>query len=453
MQSSWLERLDQCSLQAMTCCGKKSETSDIPPLLHETDCRYQVGGRYEVARPLDLWSGQNLDGSKIEVLQKKDQILLIQSAKDEHGRWFGLVVPQPAEERSPGWISLQESPDKQPKLPLQPKPLQGSWEMRARYAVQYPCTVRSGQEVESQWLAELDNGHEVLILELGVSAPTKDEPKARLRALISCNDLATEVVGWLSPETTAGDRLLIPVDLLSRKVVDLHTQSLRNKERLDPTKPAPKKSYQAGGDTPWKVGGTYRILEKVPARKSADLVSAEVFKVAAGALVVLTELHNEECPMLGWCPVACITVEDGPAKGKQGWVRCVAKDGHDLMDTRDHNEYDKVLDKMRRSSSSLPDASPAEMQALIVAMNKASEPEKEAEPESNQQEQAKSYAMDAFRESLQDKAQEKQYEAPPPFQEITSVAMMEQQDDDRLLIDHRKEPEDSSVWCGCACVK
>jgi len=393
-----------------------------------------------------------LDGSKIDVLKKKDEILLIQSAQDEHGRWFGLVVPQPAQERSPGWISLQESPDKQPKLPLQLKPLQGSWEMRAKYAVQYPCTVRSGQEVESQWVAELDNGDEALILELGVSAPTKAEPKARLRALISCND----VVGWLSPETTAGDRLLIPVDLLSRKVVELHTESLRNKERLDPTKPAPKKSYQAGGDTSWKVGGIYRILEKVPARKAADLVSAEVFKVAAGALVVLTDLHNEECQSLGWCPVACITVEEGPAKGKQGWVRCVAKDGHDLMDTRDHKEYDKVLDKLRRSSSSMPHASPGEMQAMIVAMNKASEPEKEAEPESTPpQEQAKSHAMDAFRESLQEQAPEKEFEAPPPFQEITSLAMMEQgQDDDRLLIDHRKEPEDSSVWCGgCACVK
>lgn len=63
-------------------------------------------------------------------------------------------------------------------------------------------------------------------------------------------------------------------------------------------------------------------------------------------------------------------------------MRCTAKDGHDVvglapfcletswqMDTRDHNEYEKIVRKMRETASAngelKANASPAEIQALF----------------------------------------------------------------------------------------
>lgn len=46
--------------------------------LQEEDKEYKVGRRYKVARPLDLWSGENLDGTRHGVLvPDKDVVLLV----------------------------------------------------------------------------------------------------------------------------------------------------------------------------------------------------------------------------------------------------------------------------------------------------------------------------------------------------------------------------------------
>ncbi|CAK8988864.1 unnamed protein product [Durusdinium trenchii] len=91
---------------------------------------------------------------------------------------------------------------------------------------------------------------------------------ARLRALVFAGDK----IGWMSPETGSGDHLLKPVNLLSRKVVDMHKQTLRSSGS------GVRKSYQQGGNNPWEAGATYRMLEKTPLRSGSDLKSSEVGK-------------------------------------------------------------------------------------------------------------------------------------------------------------------------------
>ena len=338
---------------------------------------YIVGKRYKVARPLELWSGENLDGTRHNILQpNKDVVLLVglfhqsewASPTDRSGpdvsyrmRGFtrGLVIPQPAEGQHAGWISLEDiqvgNSTTTPALSKVEVP--GSWELRARYSVQHPTTLRAGVGLDSEWLGDLMAGDEVLLLDLGVTAASTSSSQDRLRALV----LAEDKLGWISPETGTGEHLLREVNLLSHKVVDIHQQALRH------CGDGLRKSYQPGYPPPWKVGATYRVLEAAMVKSNSDLHSANVAQVSAGSLVLVQEIKDIIIEW-GWCPVAYISVQEGPEKGISGWVRCSAKDGHDIMDTRDHNEYEMVLKKLKESADIFADfamdARPSDIQAV-----------------------------------------------------------------------------------------
>ncbi|CAE7744146.1 unnamed protein product [Symbiodinium sp. CCMP2456] len=417
--------------------------------------RYKVGGRYKVARPLEVWSGENLDGTRLETLAaKKDIVLLIQFSGDQGAR--GLVIPQPAENHQAGWISLEDAQRGSRVQPaLDATVLPGSWDLRARYTVRNPATLRQGPEISSDWVGELKVGGEVLLLDFGV-IPGSGKDKARLRALISAEDK----IGWMSPETGDGDQLLEPVNLLSRKVVEMHRQSLRQSSS------GLRKSYQEGGNCPWQVGATYRMLEKAVVRLGPDLKSQEVFKVSSSSLVLVKDMNNVEIPG-GWCPVAFVNVEEGPERGRTGWVRCTAKDGHDVMDTRDHKEYDKVIQRLRESAGSdvSEAASPAVIQAaVIMQLKKAAEAERQAEAA----EAAKGQQdIDAdVQEEREERGQDGQVEedgdgkdttispaVDPTF--VSLNASMQDLDafaqDERLLMPDKTEIDNSSSWCWCSC--
>eukprot|EP00913_Durusdinium_trenchii_P032573 g30494.t2 len=320
--------------------GNSSPNGSALRKLEGRQCPYLVGKRYKVARPLELWSSEtfgcsNLDGTRLETLKAKKDIILLVQISEQTGCRRGYVIPQPAEIHEAGWISLEDTRrGKSMQPPLLRLELPGSWDLKARYCVQNPATLRAGPALDSDWIGELNAGCEelslefkrfcflffgVLLLDFGVTSGGSSGQigKARLRALVFAGDK----IGWMSPETGSGDHLLKPVNLLSRKVVDMHKQTLRSSGS------GVRKSYQQGGNNPWEAGATYRMLEKTPLRSGSDLKSSEVGKAG--------------------CPVANIVVQEGPEKGKSGWVRCTAKDGHDVMDTRDHNEYDKIIQKMR----------------------------------------------------------------------------------------------------------
>lgn len=452
--------------------------------------RYRVGGRYRVRCTLDVWEGENLDGKKVtRLFAQQDSVLLLQ-IKEIGGKCHGHVIPQPAFAYGAGWISLEDGfpvvvhccASKKPKPPLDFTVLPGSWEMRARYTVKNPATVRTCVEIESEWVHEVGPGEEVLILDLGVIDNPTGEPKARLRALVSVGDK----VGWLSPETAAGDHLLEPVNLLSHQVVDIHRQSLRQSNSKTG---GPRKSYQADNPIPWQVGGTYRILEKQPARCEADLGSRELFKISSGTVVTITDLRTVNCSSQGNCPMACIEIEEGPEKNKQEassriWVRCMSTKGHDMMDTRDHKEYDKIITKLRLSvAAPLPaNSSPADLHAGFIAAQRRQEPEPAKEEyeviqaevvgediKLNETTEDTDIQSNQLREAFEEQevrqdyagygenVQQKEKTTLDGYLAKTSPDFMDKLDqydtekDEKALIDHKFEIENKSTFCGCSC--
>ncbi|CAJ1378114.1 unnamed protein product [Effrenium voratum] len=448
----------------MGCCGGKR------PEAPTDGCPYKVGKRYKVARPLEVWSSESLDGTRLASLRAKKDVVLLVQVSDHSGAHRGYVIPQPAENHPAGWISLEDLRGKSMQSALQRAELPGSWDLKARYSVQNPATLRAGPTLDSDWIGELNAGAEVLLLDFSV---TVGDGKARLRALVSAGDK----IGWMSPETGVGDHLLEPVNLLSRKVVDLHKQSMRQSSSGGG---GVRKSYQQGGNSPWEAGATYRMLERVAVRSTSDLASSELFKVSAGGLVEVQETNNVELQG-GWCPVARIIVEEGTEKGKTGWVRCSAKDGHDLMDTRDHKEYEKILEKMRRSIDAelvhvSHDATPAAIQAGIVETQKKLEAKKEEERRRQEELEQQEKEKERQREEQKEKERRKKElteDTDGPVQQEKPTAPSEKEalrpglgladamhdlehldtsgQDDRRPIGDRMEPEEKLECCMCSC--
>jgi len=348
------------ALPAMgACCGKSSRegkkngarTSLLEPDGPE-EPEWKAGGRYRVARHnVALWRDPTLRTSAGE-LKFKDVVLLL-CFRQEGGNLVGFVAP-PAPDTA-GWISLDPlSPGE--VGPLIRRQLEGSWAMRARYAVKNPATLRKTKELTSEAICDTDVGTEVLVLELDINSGTNGKD-SRLRALVKTDD---DVIGWLSPETASGDRLLDPVDLHGPEVVEIHRKSLSggNGGMARASIRSSRKSSNGGGKVsgggllatmPWETGGKYRVLERIAVRENPDLESAELGMISASSIVTVSDIQMTDCPNLGQCPCAFVTVDDGPEKGRHGWVRCAAKDGHDLVDTRDHLEFDKVMQKLRQS--------------------------------------------------------------------------------------------------------
>lgn len=333
-----------------SCMGKspKDKKNGIRTSLLEPDGpeepEWKAGGRYRVARHgVALWRTPTLRDSAGE-LKFKDVVLLL-CFHEEGGSLVGFVAP-PAPD-TPGWISL-EPPAAGEVGPLIRRQLEGSWALRARYTVKNPATLRHSKELDSEVICDTDVGAEVLVLELGLNTNTSQG--ARLRALVKTHD---DIIGWLSPETSSGDRLLDPVDLHSPEVVEIHRKSLSgqgSQPRASIRAPSNGGGSRAGAlSVPWEKGGKYRVLERIAVRESPALDSNELGKISAASIVTITDIQTTDCPNLGQCPCAFVTVDEGPEQGRHGWVRCAAKDGHDLVDTRDHLEFDKVLQKLRQS--------------------------------------------------------------------------------------------------------
>lgn len=434
--------------------------SSRQPPVPEGQCPYEVGKRYKVARPLELFSSQNAEATRIETLKAKKDIVLLVEICESAGRRKGFVIPQPAETRDAGWVSLEDvHRGKAVQPPLQRTALPGSWDLKARYCVHNPATLRAGPALDSEWIGELNAGCEVLLLDFSVTtgSSSADIGKVRLRSLVFAGDK----IGWMSPETGVGDHLLKPVNLLSRKVVDIHNRSLKNSGT------GLRKSYQPGGNSPWEAGSTYRMLERAPMRLAADLTSSEAGKVSAGSLVEVQEMNNVEIQG-GWCPVASIMVLEGAEKGKTGWVRCTAKDGHDVMDTRDHNEYEKILRKMRENippGELAADARPAEIQAKNV---KLEQQRKEDQARAEEEKAKITPPEDTDTPILEEqeapaepqKSQERTSSADliaAEFAELTETMRkledFEQRQDDRAppepRLDLERTSNDACFWCSC----
>eukprot|EP00411_Alexandrium_monilatum_P025203 CAMPEP_0175329314 /NCGR_PEP_ID=MMETSP0095-20121207/124_1 /TAXON_ID=311494 /ORGANISM="Alexandrium monilatum, Strain CCMP3105" /LENGTH=115 /DNA_ID=CAMNT_0016626419 /DNA_START=132 /DNA_END=475 /DNA_ORIENTATION=+ len=105
------------------------------------ESEFKVGGRYKVQRTVPLFKTLDLVQQR-GVLQPKEEVLLI-AVEMRACKEVGLIVPSGDrldEGLKPGWIVLQDPTSENASLVR--RRLEGSWEMKARYSVKNPATVR-----------------------------------------------------------------------------------------------------------------------------------------------------------------------------------------------------------------------------------------------------------------------------------------------------------------------
>lgn len=325
-----------------------------------------------------MFDNPNLSGQAVFEVRPKDIVLLLKHQVSS-GKILGYVMSTGVQ-RVAGWLSLEA---------LKQQRLDGSWQMRARYRVQYPATLRSDASLSSSIVAEVSPGQEVLTLEIGVHV-NSDATGPRLRLKVSACPTDSPVgrdeelvVGWMSAETAGGDKLLDPVNLLGMDALKVHRHSvLNNKPEAGAMRRLSSRSNngEASVDNPlnsipWQVGGQYRVLEVLPIREGIYLSSKKLGQLPAGAMLTVSEIHMVECPHLGWCPCAYVSATSDTKQLKlqaqKGWVRCAGKDGRNLIDERDQLEFEKVHARLQAATATERDRkvsiSPHPPQQLEIA--------------------------------------------------------------------------------------
>jgi len=106
--------------------------------------------------------------------------------------------------------------------PIRPERLRGSWVVGARYRVQNVAALRQDMSLSSMEVGRAQQGEEVVLLGVGASDDTTDA-KPRLRVKVRLRD---GTVGWMSPQSESGKRLLCSDDLLSSPAGRRHRAGL-----------------------------------------------------------------------------------------------------------------------------------------------------------------------------------------------------------------------------------
>lgn len=271
------------------------------------------------------------------------------------GLEVALVVPSNGE--PPGWLAAESSL-------VRPR-LEGSWEEDARYAVDGEVTLRKEKWLSSEVVGTALKGEEVTVIELDCNEGEKKQ-KPRLRMLVSNK---AGMLGWISPESASGNRLLRCENLL-RSDVDVK----------------PRKSFSSAlqkialQSLPWQIGGKYRIIQPAKLRQKADVTSKEMGFISVGSLVTISEIEQVPCPNLGWVPCAYVSVvSESPELGRSGWVRCAGKDGLDVIDSRNFNEVAKVKQKHEHEQELVRLAEKATIDTQLEAEQCAREEQAEEE--------------------------------------------------------------------------
>lgn len=326
------------------------------------DGEWKVGCRYEAIQKTYLFDSQKMTGEAVCELKPKDIILLLRHQICSGSvTGFVMTTGDPGQRRYAGWMPLNA---------CRQSSLKGSWELKGRYRVKHPSTLRTEADISSNWVAEVETNSEVIVIEIGVHIDPKDSSACRLRLKVAVcstdfSDGAGRVLGWLSAETLSGNQLLYPVNMLSMDAIALHQSMTKSRQPSDGAVRRLSKSLALGSGAvtkddalaslPWKVGGHYRVLEKLALRASAALNSTKCGQLPIGAVVAVTEMYMMECPYAGWCPCALVssstTGTKSDVKERRGWIRCAGKDGRNHIDERDQLEFEKVIRSISKSQT------------------------------------------------------------------------------------------------------
>eukprot|EP00928_Gymnodinium_smaydae_P028270 TRINITY_DN21602_c0_g1_i1.p1 TRINITY_DN21602_c0_g1~~TRINITY_DN21602_c0_g1_i1.p1 ORF type:complete len:349 (+),score=50.33 TRINITY_DN21602_c0_g1_i1:218-1264(+) len=309
---------------------------------------WHIGGRYHVVKGgAHLWDLPDLQGMPARALGSHTPVLLLAMRKNERGETAGFITPSQVQEAQ-GWTLLESQ--KRPRCLVRQR-LVESWAAPARYVVQSQCTLRAGVPLESDFLQDLGVDREVIVLELAAILPGEKQVattvRGRLRMHVSL--VGSDTVGWLTPETKAGHKLLSPVNLLGPEVVSWY--------KRPPTCPQDR--------VPQDVGGEYRVLQVTDTRALPFLHSPVLGSIHAASLVTISSIETVPCDVLTMCPVALVVVsgvddahDDAAAEqwrlGRTGWVRLVAEDGTCTLDLRNQREPEAILKRISESTYSGP---------------------------------------------------------------------------------------------------
>jgi len=406
------------------------------------DAEWLVGGRYDILSTVQVWENPSLSGEIVATLKPKDIMLLV-AIKSSQSPTCGLVIPPTPGQ--PGWVELPASSNE-----INKRRRKDSWEMKARYAVNHPTTLRTGPSLASAYAGELEPDMEVLVLDLSFHN-SGDGTQVRLRAQVQvCSD-KNPMIGWVSPETSHGDRLLQPVNLLGPEVVEMHRQSIMAEK--GEVAGSVRCSIRPGfSDVPWEVGGRYRVLETLTLHRDADLKGAQLGKVSAASLVSIREVRKAPCRALEQCPCAFVTVDAGPETGGQGWIRLSAEDGHDIVDTRDQLEYEKVI---KRLSQVHTDQSP--IQHPPRAENREHSNSSEADGTGTESTDSTQSDSDAEEQAPEEKEKEKAKVEPKENREKNKLKLQELEvggKEEKVIDEAPVIQEDSYSSCiSCSCTK
>ncbi|CAJ1366974.1 unnamed protein product [Effrenium voratum] len=252
---------------------------------------WQVGGRYEVLRPVDLVRVDEVEASATLMPEQVALVLAVRAIKDDEGE--EVVVGYLADTRSPtwryGWGQLCGPRGACPVLRAQ---VRESWDLGGCYRVNGQPVLRTDVDLEAEPLCELDGPREeVLLLELCLVV--SEEP--RLRGKVRTD---RGLIGWLTIELPGAPRLLQPANLLRKETV------LRLSER-----------------------GVYRTLEKLQLESVGTL--------RAGKLVRVEAIRPNESSLR-----VQLRVESGTLAGRSGWVSLSSQSS--ALDLRNHLEFQQV---------------------------------------------------------------------------------------------------------------
>lgn len=338
-----------------------------PRAKEEVYLDWQVGGKYKVLQQATLWTLPRASSDKICDLFPSDLVSVIQIEKVSGTRgtlrWALVVAPQ--RELGSGWLLLDDASGKDI---LDKRRAVGSWDVPGRYHARHSAVLRTAPSLISKEISEVKPGDEVLVVKLGLNPKEESDP-VRLRAQVKTH---RNEVGWLSLENSSGTALLDTINLLSEDVVDVHKRSLHAELLGNWTQNTPslKRSLMDGtGGIPWHAGGVYRVLEDIPLLEKPEAAGRNKDSLPGGTLVGVQEVATRPCDDLGHCPFVRVTVQEGRQEGKKGWLRCAAKDGHDLVDTRDQHEHHQVLAALSGPSHNSVPASPKQKDNLANSVD------------------------------------------------------------------------------------
>lgn len=313
---------------------------------------WQVGGRYEVVRPLELIFGR----STVKLAPQTTALVLAIRVVEDEGEEviMGYLADTCSESKKDGrwqsgWGPIWR-PGEGPKLSRR---AQQQWTLGGCYRVKGKPVLRIQVDLDTEPLCELENLEEVLLVDLAL-ALTKNEP--RLRGKVRTD---RGVLGWLTIELPKAPPLLHDLNLHCKEAilgntlplpvpVWLDTASCKTSLRRS-TRRAPVVTGTAGTAMhPWDVGGTYRTLEKVKLDEGPWLRAGKLVKVEAIRPFASTSGVDLQQLRLN------LKVESGTLAGRNGWITTSSCIEEASLDVRNHLEFQQVTELPTDSPTPLP---------------------------------------------------------------------------------------------------